>query len=487
MVSRDWSRIWVGGTILLISFIAFTSQIFIVWPWYGKDISLDLLKLLVPFNCAVFMVFWNYRLCVVTSPGLVPKGWRPNMSSMEGMEIKRGTHAPRYCKTCQHYKPPRAHHCRQCNTCYLKVSLSRACNCASGSVLTVLLFGSSKQLDHHCPWIGNCVGFFNQGHFIRFLLWVDIATTYHLIMMVSRVMSIAQYYVEPTLVDVLLVVFNFAACIPVWLCVGMFSVYHLYLASGNSTTIEGWEKDKVATLVRRGKIKEIKYPYNIGVYHNLKAVLGPNPLFWLWPQKMQGNGLSFPVCPKAGDHNVQYFWPPQDPTKLPNPSPRPANTSPFTYGNGFNPNLHPSNSMRIRQNNVDQEQSTSAPLDDRAEMESPQGCLALPEGARHYSSGEERDDQSAYTHSVSSSPEPYLSDYDEHNEGPMIRGERMAQVRRGSEGWEVRPRVGGWNQAYDEEGAWDDEAGYDDEPGRQNAERPWEHRGRYNIYYPEKT
>lgn len=30
---------------------------------------------------------------------------------------------------------------------------------------------------------------------------------------------------------------------------------------GNSTTIEGWEKDKVATLVRRGKIAEIKYPY----------------------------------------------------------------------------------------------------------------------------------------------------------------------------------------------------------------------------------
>jgi hypothetical protein len=41
----------------------------------------------------------------------------------------------------------------------------------------------------------------------------------------------------------------------------MFSMYHLYLAAGNSTTIEGWEKDKVATLVRRGKIHDIKYPY----------------------------------------------------------------------------------------------------------------------------------------------------------------------------------------------------------------------------------
>lgn len=54
---------------------------------------------------------------------------------------------------------------------------------------------------------------------------------------------------------------NLAAGVPVWLCIGIFSLYHLYCAAGNSTTIEGWEKDRVATLVRRGKIKEIKYPY----------------------------------------------------------------------------------------------------------------------------------------------------------------------------------------------------------------------------------
>lgn len=58
-----------------------------------------------------------------------------------------------------------------------------------------------------------------------------------------------------------MVVLNFATCVPVLVCVGMFSLYHLYLAAGNSTTIEGWEKDKVATLVKRGKIREVKYPY----------------------------------------------------------------------------------------------------------------------------------------------------------------------------------------------------------------------------------
>jgi palmitoyltransferase len=58
-----------------------------------------------------------------------------------------------------------------------------------------------------------------------------------------------------------MLVFNFAACVPVWIAVGGFGLYHLWLASGNTTTIEKWEKEKVSTMVRRGKIKEIKYPY----------------------------------------------------------------------------------------------------------------------------------------------------------------------------------------------------------------------------------
>lgn len=55
----------------------------------------------------VFMIFWNYRLCITTLPGSVPPGWRPNMTALENMEVKKGSHGPRYCKTCEHYKPPR--------------------------------------------------------------------------------------------------------------------------------------------------------------------------------------------------------------------------------------------------------------------------------------------------------------------------------------------------------------------------------------------
>ena len=42
---------------------------------------------------------------------------------------------------------------------------------------------------------------------------------------------------------------------------GGVSLYHFYCIAGNTTTIEHWEKDKVATLIRRGKIRAIKFPY----------------------------------------------------------------------------------------------------------------------------------------------------------------------------------------------------------------------------------
>lgn len=36
-----------------------------------------------------------------------------------------------------------------------------------------------------------------------------------------------------------------------------FSIYQFYATSRNTTTIEGWEKDKVARMVRRGKVQEV--------------------------------------------------------------------------------------------------------------------------------------------------------------------------------------------------------------------------------------
>src|SRR5258706_6004009 len=43
------------------------------------------------------------------------------------------------------------------------------------------------RMDHHCPWLDNCVGHYNYANFIRFLWLVDIACSYHLIMVSLRI------------------------------------------------------------------------------------------------------------------------------------------------------------------------------------------------------------------------------------------------------------------------------------------------------------
>lgn len=56
---------------------------------------------------------------------------------------------PRWCRKCEAWKPDRTHHCRYCQRCTLKSELP-----ASPTL-------SSQVVDHHCAWLGTCVGFHN--------------------------------------------------------------------------------------------------------------------------------------------------------------------------------------------------------------------------------------------------------------------------------------------------------------------------------------
>jgi DHHC palmitoyltransferase len=120
-------------------------------------------------------------------------------------------------------------------------------------------------MDHHCPWLGNCVGHNNYKYFVLMLLWTIVFCPF-----VALTLQAHPDFRDPGRSGVMSLGFALG------LGVSTLFFFHLYLVFKNRTTMECGMR--LAECAHQGEHK-----YDLGTIGNLNAVLGENKLLWLIP------------------------------------------------------------------------------------------------------------------------------------------------------------------------------------------------------------
>ncbi|XP_055314843.1 palmitoyltransferase ZDHHC20-B-like isoform X2 [Sitodiplosis mosellana] len=267
----------------------------IAWSYYAYVVQLCFFSVQTTIEQVVFLLFyhivfamfvWSYWQTVFTAVGKVPTKFRIPASEMERLTQADNPSAQkrvleifakdlpisnrtmngslRYCDKCMVIKPDRAHHCSVCGMCVLK-------------------------MDHHCPWVNNCVNFTNYKYFVLFL-------GYGLLYCIYVAATVMRYFIlfwEDKLEGGvgrfhILFLFFVAAMFAISL-VSLFG-YHIYLVALNRTTLEAFR----TPIFRIGGPD--KNGFNLGRYNNIQEVFGDDRRLWLLPIFTSlGDGISYPI------------------------------------------------------------------------------------------------------------------------------------------------------------------------------------------------
>mmetsp|Transcript_17651 Transcript_17651/g.49672 ORF Transcript_17651/g.49672 Transcript_17651/m.49672 type:complete len:340 (-) Transcript_17651:68-1087(-) len=265
------------------------------YPEYWLESTGGIVHLLV-FHVFIAMMCVTYILAMRTPAGYVPKGWVPPGYSEQELAKARDDavrdldhprpYVPqrlRYCTRCEGFKPPRASHCKDCGRCVMR-------------------------MDHHCPWVNNCIGFRNQKHFVLFVLyatlvccWILLIDFYYMYWLLAYTYS--HRGTEPAAGidrDKNAVVLRFAVIlssvillVPTTAGLVNLASWQLSFAVLNTTTIE---RREIKWLKSRVSSENLKWKYNYGRYQNLAHLFGPTFLDWPFPtgpHPREGDGTSF--------------------------------------------------------------------------------------------------------------------------------------------------------------------------------------------------
>lgn len=211
---------------------------------------------------AVAFTAYDLVLLLLTSgrdPGIIPRNAHPpepegydgsadgggqtpqlRLPRIKEVEVNGIPVKIKYCDTCMLYRPPRCSHCSICNNCV-------------------------ERFDHHCPWVGQCIGLRNYRFFFMFVSSTTILCIYvfgFCWVYIKRIMDGEEITIWKAMIktpaSIVLIVYTFIA---VWF-VGGLTAFHLFLISTNQTTYENF----------RYRYDRRANPYNRGVVLNFKEI-----------------------------------------------------------------------------------------------------------------------------------------------------------------------------------------------------------------------
>ena len=205
-------------------------------------------------------VFWaiiallaaSYVQCLLLDPGTVPREW--HLAVLASPARRRSMY--NICQKSHLYKPERSHF---------------------DSITQRLVL----NMDHFCPWVCNCVGFYNRKFFVLFLFYVVLASGYFVVAIICRQgfnisLLILNSRGEPSPAKFMAFVFDCSLCLAV---LGFLGV-HLKFVYYNQTTIESDDTN-----------------FDVGWRRNVESVFGANRWLWLLPvigHGPVGDGVHWP-------------------------------------------------------------------------------------------------------------------------------------------------------------------------------------------------
>lgn len=239
-----------------------------------------------------------------SDPGVIPRATSDEAAEIEKqIEVPNGSSSPtfrppprtkevlvcgqtvklKYCFTCKIFRPPRASHCSLCDNCV-------------------------ERFDHHCPWVGNCVGKRNYRYFYIFIISLAFLCVFVFSCVIVHLVFVSRdedSFLEAIKKSPASVVEGIICFFSVWSILGL-AGFHTYLTTSNQTTNEDI---KGSFSSKRGQ--DVYNPYSRGsLLSNCASVLcSPEP-----PSMIDRRGVVIPEsAPVVRDSygTVKSFRPPR--------------------------------------------------------------------------------------------------------------------------------------------------------------------------------